>query len=138
VVSFADFEKMLNKQDDTIRVYNFWATWCRPCIQELPSFEQLNQNYHDKKVKVVLVSLDFTSQYEKLLIPFVKKNQIKSQVMLLDYADADGWIDKVSEKWSGAIPATKIIDHKSGTDNFYEKQFTYPELENIIKPLLKN
>ena len=42
-----------------VYLIDFWATWCKPCIKELPAFEELNARYQDKGLKVVLVSLDF-------------------------------------------------------------------------------
>lgn len=137
VLDFKSFEKMMNRESDTIFVYNFWATWCKPCVEELPNFEKLTENYKNKPVKVVLVSLDFKSQYERKVIPFVEKNNLKSEVILLDAPNYNDWLDKVSLKWSGAIPATLVVHTKSNSNNFYEKQFTYNELENIVKPLLK-
>lgn len=116
-----------------IRVVNFWATWCKPCVKELPAFEQLGAEYEDQ-VEVILVSLDFPEHIDKAVIPFIKEHQLKSQVVLLDDADANTWIPKVSSKWSGAIPATLIV--KDGNRYFFEQSFTYEELENEIKPLL--
>src|SRR5690606_6809447 len=52
-------KKYFQKKNDSIYVINFWATWCKPCIKELPAFEKIASEYADKKVKVLLVSLDF-------------------------------------------------------------------------------
>ena len=59
VYDYNGFEKFLNKKDNKIYVINFWATWCAPCVKELPHFEALNTNYANKNVEVILVSLDF-------------------------------------------------------------------------------
>ncbi len=56
---FEDFEYLLEKDNDTTYVINFWATWCLPCVKELPEFEEINQHFKDKKFKMILVSLDF-------------------------------------------------------------------------------
>ena len=45
VVDFDGLKPYLNKKDDDVYVINFWATWCAPCVKELPYFEQLNKNY---------------------------------------------------------------------------------------------
>ena len=55
--NYAALEKEILSDKNTIYVVNFWATWCAPCVKELPYFEQLNSE--NKNVKVVLVSLDF-------------------------------------------------------------------------------
>jgi len=129
--SFAELQTLLTKNNDTTYVINFWATWCKPCVKELPAFEKLNAEYYENKVKVILVSLDFPQKLETQLIPYIEKYKIQSQVILLDDSDANSWIPKVSEEWSGAIPATLIYNGKKRL--FYEQSFTFEELENEIK-----
>ncbi len=127
-------EKILQKSNDTTYVVNFWATWCKPCVKELPYFERINKEYADKKVKVILASLDFPNKIQSQVVPFIKKNKLHSEIVLLDDADANSWIPKVSKEWSGAIPATVIYKNDSRT--FYEKSFTYEELKTEIQNLL--
>ncbi|WP_103071977.1 TlpA family protein disulfide reductase [Aquimarina sediminis] len=134
VYDFESFKPLLTINDGKTRVVNFWATWCKPCVAELPYFELINSRYPDDKVEVILVSLDVPSQVESKLIPFVVKQKIESKVILLDDPDANSWIPKVSKNWSGSIPATII--YKNGTINFYERSFTYNELEKELKKML--
>ena len=125
--NFSGLENLLKKQNDTTYVVNFWATWCVPCVEELPNFEKLNADYKDKKVKVILVSIDFPKMVESNLLPFIKKHELKSEVVHLNDPDANSWINKVDSTWSGAIPATVI--YKKDKRNFYEKSFTFEELK---------
>lgn len=92
--------------NDTTYIVNFWATWCKPCIEELPAFDSLYQVIKDKKIKVVLVSLDFIDDLKTKVNPFLKKNKIKSNCVLLDEVNGNNFINKISKNWSGAIPAT--------------------------------
>lgn len=134
-LNFEDLQKQyLQKKNDTTYVINFWATWCKPCIKELPAFEKITDKFSGQKVKVLLVSLDFPDKIESQVIPFIKNNSIKSEVVLLDDADANSWIPKVSPEWSGAIPATLI--YKNDTRKFYEQSFTFEELETELKTFL--
>ena len=132
--NYNELVPLLSKNDGKTYVINFWATWCAPCIKELPAFEKLRANYNEKNVEVILVSLDFPNQVESKLIPFVKKNKLKSQVVLLNDPDQDTWIPKISKKWSGAIPATLIYNSKKRT--FYERSFHFDELENELQKFL--
>ena len=129
-------EYFLTKSNDTTYVVNFWATWCVPCVEELPYFEKLNAGYADKKVKVLLVSLDMHKKIESNLIPFIENKKLQSDVVLLRDPDADTWIRKIDTTWSGAIPATVI--YNKDNRKFFEQQFTYEglekELNNFIKP----
>ncbi|WP_308813188.1 TlpA disulfide reductase family protein [Aestuariibaculum sp. M13] len=134
VYDFDGLEPLLNKKDGKVHVINFWATWCVPCVKELPYFEQLQNAYADKNVEVLLVSLDFPHQYDTKLKPFIKERKIKSEVVALDDADMNSWIPKVDESWSGSIPATII--YKNDERQFFEQSFTFEELENQVKPFL--
>jgi len=134
VYDYSGFEKFLNKKDDKIYVINFWATWCAPCVKELPYFEKLNSDYADKNVEVILVSLDFPHLYDKKLKPFIKDRELKSKVIALDDVDMNSWIPKVNKDWSGSIPATII--YKNDNRKFYEQSFDFEELETELKQFL--
>jgi thiol-disulfide isomerase/thioredoxin len=116
-------------------VVNFWATWCAPCVKELPYFEQLLDKYKNKNVKVILVSLDFPHLYDTKLKPFIKEHKLKSKVVALNDVDMNTWIPKVDKTWSGSIPATII--YKNNTRVFFEQSFTFETLEKELKPFLK-
>jgi thiol-disulfide isomerase/thioredoxin len=135
VYDFNEFEKYLNFEDGNIYVVNFWATWCAPCIKELPYFEKINELFSGKNVKVILVSLDFPKLYEKKLIPFIQKHNLKSKVLALNDPDSNAWIPEVSESWSGALPATLI--YNKGKRLFFEKSFNYEELKKEVEQFLK-
>ena len=137
-IEVVDFEGLYNKidlSDDKTYVLNFWATWCAPCVKELPYFEEVNKQSQDKNTEVILVSLDFPSQIETKLKPYLKKNKIKSKVILLDDSKMNTWVPKVSEEWDGGIPATLIVN--SSNYNFYPKPFKKEELFNEINKVLK-
>ncbi|HEX9980390.1 MAG TPA: TlpA family protein disulfide reductase [Flavobacterium sp.] len=127
---FARFKPFLQKDNDTIYVINFWATWCAPCIKELPNFEKVASDNKNEKVKVILVSLDMAKQVEGSLIPFIKKRKLQSKVIHLHDPNADAWIAQVSAEWSGALPATVI--YQGSKRNFYEKEFTYGTLSDEL------
>lgn len=128
--------KRFANKNDTTYVINFWATWCGPCVKELPHFEKLNEVYKNKKVKVILVSLDFISDHQKRLVPFVKRKKLKSEVLLLNETKPNEFIDKISPKWSGSIPATMIINNSQNYREFFEKETTYEFLEMKVKALM--
>lgn len=134
VYNFDQFQAFLSDNSDQTYVVNFWATWCKPCIQELPYFEAVQMGHLDK-VKVILVSLDFPNKLESQLIPFVKERNLQSQVVLLDDPHENQWIPKIDSSWSGAIPATLIFNKSKRL--FYERSFTKEELENEILKFTK-
>lgn len=130
---FNGLEPLLNTQNDTTYVINFWATWCKPCVEELPHFEKLHANFKNQKVKVMLVSLDLPKQVESNLIPYIKKKRLQSSVVHLKDPDMNSWINKVDMQWSGAIPATII--YKGDKRKFYEQSFTYEQLQTELEKI---
>lgn len=136
-VKFFDFnglERYLKPENDALYVVNFWATWCEPCVEELPYFERINNEFKNQNVKVILVSLDMSKQVTTRLIPYIQKNNIQSEVVLLNDLDADTWINKVDSSWSGALPATLFYTTEKRV--FFEKSFTYESLLEQLKNFL--
>jgi thiol-disulfide isomerase/thioredoxin len=131
IIDFARFESMTVEKSEKLRIYNFWATWCAPCIKEMPYFEQIQEE--DKDVELVFISMDDGRRPERVT-NFIEKRNIKSPVYLLNDVDYNNWIDKVSENWSGAIPGTLFIK-PDGVKSFFEGEVTYEELKSMISQL---
>ncbi len=117
--------------EDKIRVINFWATWCGPCVAEMPYVDGLNALYSKDEVEVILVSLDFARDKDKRVIPYIEKNKIQSDVVMLLDDKMHIWVDKVDPNWSGSIPLTCIVDKDGYT--CYEQEFhSIEELTQLI------
>ena len=135
IVDFEGFYSKIDLTTDKTYVINFWATWCAPCVKELPYFEKVNKEFKDKNVEVILLSLDFPSQIETKLIPYLKRNKIRSNVILLDDSKMNTWVPRVSEQWDGGIPATLIVN--ASNYNFYPKPFKKEDLFAEINKVLE-
>ncbi len=127
--------KRIKSNNDTTYIVNFWATWCKPCVEELPEFEKLNAKKDSigGKIKVLLVTLDFKDQLKKRVKPFVRSKKIQSEVVLLDEVNGNDFIDKINKSWSGAIPATLIV--RNGSQIFHEGKVTFVGLIELISKL---
>jgi thiol-disulfide isomerase/thioredoxin len=126
-------DKRLSNGKDTVYLVNFWATWCAPCIEELPHFEKLTDTMRGKSMKVLLVSLDFKSKLETSVKPFVKKLKLNSEVFLINERSQQDYIDRIDKNWSGAIPATLVVNANLKYRKLIEKELTYNELLNLYK-----
>lgn len=135
VVSFNELEPLLHQKNDTVYLVNFWATWCAPCVKELPAIQAVEKKYAGQKFKVLLVSLDMPNQLNSRLIPFIRSNQITSPVVLLDDPDQNRWIEKIDKNWSGEIPYTLIYGKKFRDS--YTQAFSYQTLDSIINRKIK-
>lgn len=134
VYTFNEFEPLLNQQNDTVYVVNFWATWCRPCVKEMPAFNQLFEKYSNEKVKIILVSLDFGENIQSRISSFKHNHNLKPDIVILDDPDSNSWINKVNKDWSGAIPATLIYNKRNR--KFYEQSFDFEDLDKELNKFL--
>ena len=132
-INFDDFEPMLDNKTKKVQVINFWATWCAPCIEEMPYFEALAKKYKNQ-LDLKFVSLDMPEHKESKVLQFATKNNIQNDIILLDDTRSHYWIPKVDAEWSGAIPATLI--YTTNERAFYEQAFTQEQLEIELKKFL--
>ncbi|MEL7005036.1 MAG: TlpA disulfide reductase family protein, partial [Bacteroidota bacterium] len=90
IIKFDKLDALIKSGGDQVKVINFWATWCAPCIKELPYFESAAKKYGDQ-LEIHLVSLDFADQINRVN-KFVERKKLKSSIYLLDETDYNSWI----------------------------------------------
>lgn len=133
--TYDDLSTLLNRHEETTLVVNFWATYCAPCVQEIPFLDSLQQKYAGRRLKVVLVNLDFRHQLKQRLEPFLEKHHLSSKVVVLADQDADSWIPKVSPDWDGGLPFTLLL--KEGKKIPHQQEFNnFDALEQFVLPHL--
>ena len=127
-----DVEKYIASGNGDILVINCWATFCKPCVAEIPSFIKIVEKYKNKNVKLLLVSLDLPSYYPGKIAAFAKKKNFKANIAWLDETNADYFCPKFDAKWSGSIPATLIINTKNGYRKFFEEEIEPTVFEKAL------
>ncbi|HMT74971.1 MAG TPA: TlpA disulfide reductase family protein [Chitinophagaceae bacterium] len=140
-VKITEVEKMI-AESKTPLIINCWATWCKPCVEEIPYFieetnKRNNQAATSDSVSLVLVSLDFKESFPDAIKNFATKRNFTAEILWLDETNADYFCPKIDPKWSGAIPATLFINNKTGYRKFYEEQLSHDELKAEMMQLLK-
>lgn len=134
-LTFDEFEPYIRFSNDTTYVVNFWATWCKPCVAEMPYFEKLIEEYRNQPVKIYMVSMDFPKDIKRKLIPFVQERNLAPHVLALADMDYNAWIDKVSTEWDGAIPFTLVYNRDRRSVKLGEMD-GYNELESMVKNVM--
>ncbi|NCU03057.1 MAG: TlpA family protein disulfide reductase [Chitinophagaceae bacterium] len=122
--------------NDSVLVINFWATFCGPCIAELPYFHSITNKYKKQNVKLLLVSLDFKEYYPKRIRDFANKRKYTAEIVWLDEEKPDEFCPRIDPKWTGSMPATLFINKKTGYRKFVEAEMKPEQLEKEIKLLL--
>ena len=132
VAKLEELQKLLKTRSEKIQVINFWATWCGPCVKEMPLIEKVGQERADVHITLVSMDLDLDDNPDKVL-RFVERKSIKSDVLILDAPDPNSWIDKIEKQWNGSLPATIVINTKTGKRAFAGKELKEGELESLIE-----
>ena len=132
---FSELQSIIDSEKDTLLVLNFWSTYCPPCIKEMPLFNKLESEFKNKKIRILLISLDDVTQLESRIYPFVKKHGIVQEVMILKDQNYSKWTEKIDESWYGALPATLIIKGKK-RDFRFESYETYEALKSDVDAIL--
>ncbi len=133
-LKITDIEKYMDSKIDEVLVISFWATFCKPCVAEIPFFIKITDQYKAQNVKLLLVSLDLPSYYPAKVASFAKKHQFNTNIVWLDETNADYFCPKIDKSWSGSIPATLIVNPKTGYRKFFEEEI---DAENFEKELKK-
>jgi thiol-disulfide isomerase/thioredoxin len=135
-VKFGELSDMMSAKNDTTFIFNFFATWCQPCMKEFPAFQRFSTLYANQEMRLIFVSIDFKKDFKKRLLPFVQKNRVKNEVVLLDEPNYNSWIDKVDSSWDGSLPATLVINNGKHVHQIFAREFTFDSLEAAMKPFL--
>jgi thiol-disulfide isomerase/thioredoxin len=131
-----DLQKAISNAEEPT-IFNFWATFCKPCVEEMPYFQQLAKKYESAGVKLVLISLDLPEAYPAKISSFASKHKFTAPVKFLNETNADLFCPVVDSSWSGAIPASLFVNKKTGYRKFYEDQLSREKLEAEIKNMIK-
>jgi thiol-disulfide isomerase/thioredoxin len=131
IIKLAELKALMESPSDKIKVINFWATWCAPCVKELPLFEKLGQEQPNVKVTLISMDLDLDPNPEKVY-RFIARKKLQSEVLILDEKDPNSYIDQIDKNWSGALPATIIINPATGQRKFVGRELHEGELEKLL------
>jgi thiol-disulfide isomerase/thioredoxin len=117
----------LPSQHQTV-VLNFWATWCQPCVEEIPLFIKLQKEHPE--IRVVGISMDELNQESQVQL-FAQNHRMNYRVALRDGDDFEKMVNSIDPQWIGVLPATFVF--KNGS-RVYSKTgaITEKELQQAI------
>ena len=136
-MKITELESYIEKADHPLLV-NFWATYCVPCMEEMPDLINITEKYKREGVELLMVSLDMPKFYPGKIESFAKEKRLPRGVIWLDESNADYFCPKIDTVWSGAIPATLFINHQTGYRRFLERQISSNELQKIFAEMMSS
>jgi len=128
----ADLDEILKNPENKLQVINFWASWCPPCVNEMPGFQNVASSINNTEIKFRMISLDYPDKMNTQLIPFLKKYDINLEVDLMMDTDYLKWADMVDPAFKGNIPATLFLNNAKKIRYFHSGEITEKELKNLI------
>ncbi|RLZ06544.1 TlpA disulfide reductase family protein [Faecalibacter macacae] len=137
VIKYEELFQMVNQPTDQLIAVNFWATWCGPCVEEMPHFVEVSEQYKENpNFKILFVSMDRVKQLEKVK-QFINDYKINAEVVLLDdNKRMNEWIPAIDKSWSGNIPVTVFYQNGEKV-HFVGQDMSKNELEQNVKTFIK-
>jgi thiol-disulfide isomerase/thioredoxin len=138
-VALADAQalgKLRQNRSGKLRLVNFWATWCGPCITEFPDLVKINRSFRHRAFELITVAANFPDE-QKAVLAFLQKNQAATQNLLFASTDKYKLMASFDPEWNGALPYTLLLGPKG--EVLYKMQGPIDPLEvkRIIVKSLK-
>lgn len=134
-VTLNKLHEQVKTNNDTLYVVNFWATWCKPCVEEMPYFINAAGQYAHQPFKLIFVSLNSPKELAAVQ-KFTDSRNITQPVLLLTETNANVWINRVDSTWTGSIPATAFY-RKGQKLLFYEGELDASGLDSLLLKYIK-
>lgn len=135
-ISADEFRQLLAHQQGKVILVNFWATWCAPCVKEIPEIVKLQEKYKERGLRVIAVSLDEPEDLETIVRPFVAKRFPGFVSYLCKEMDHDKFASVIDSAWNEIMPTNFLIDREGKLKATLVGGKSYEEFEAAITPLL--
>jgi peroxiredoxin len=117
---------LVQNSTEKYRLINVWATWCAPCVEELPEFVTMHRMYRQRKFEWITLSADDPKAQADALKLLTDKHASATNY-LFNSTDRDKLFDSVDKQWQGAIPYTILV--APGGEVVYRKHGPIDPLE---------
>ena len=127
--------QVLTESNGQVVLFNFWATWCAPCREEMPQLVELEAKLRGRGFRLVTISADETEDRAAAL-EFARRNNVPSPAYIKRVSDDDYFINALDPNWSGALPALFLYDKQGQLQKSFIGETRIEDLEKQIQPLL--
>jgi len=100
--------RLAKNDSKKLRLINVWATWCGPCVIELPELVTMNRMYRGRDFEMITISMDEADRKDRAL-EMLKKLHVSSANYIYGAEEKDRLADALDREWSGALPMTVLV-----------------------------
>ena len=125
-----EFRSLLEAPATRIQVFNFWATWCAPCVKELPMIDAFASANPD--IEVILVNVEGTADPFNKVADFARRKKLQTRIILLNTQDSGNWTTRIEKSWKNALPVTIIRNGGNKKRIFRDRALSPGELEELV------
>jgi thiol-disulfide isomerase/thioredoxin len=135
-ISSTELAELIAAQSGKVVLVNFWASWCAPCLKEIPSLVQLEQRFGSRGFVLIPVSLDDPGDLEVTVVPFLNKwfPDFVSYARL-DH-DMDTVVSVIDPVWAEILPSSYVIDREGMVVEQLQGGKTIEDFADAVGPLL--
>lgn len=126
MIDVTGIKKLVKNDSDKLRLINFWATWCAPCVAEFPVLININRNFRKRQFEMITISMD-NQDKSKDVLNFLKKSHASTKNYHYNSDSKYELIEAVDKEWPGSLPYTMIV--KPGGEVIYKQVGIIDELE---------
>jgi thiol-disulfide isomerase/thioredoxin len=113
---------------------NVWATWCEPCVTEMPDILKFYRTHRDRGLRLILVSADFSTE-KKPVATFLASLGVDFRTYLKS-GDDQSFIDGLDRRWNGTLPASLLFDGSGQRQRLWSGPVTYEALAKELEGIL--
>lgn len=135
-VTPAGLKAALEARQGQVVLVNFWATWCRPCLKELPELQALERKHGSQGFVLLPVSLDEPADRDSVVRPFLARAFPGLRSLMRDSRDMDSMVSVVDPAWDEVLPTTYLLDRTGRVRARIQGGKPAVEFEQALLPLL--
>ena len=136
-IRVADLKEILRKDSGKVVLVNAWATWCKPCQDEIPGLLKLRKAFRGKPFRLIFLSADDADDLEKKVRPALKKFKVDFPSYLMNDTSDQVFISGMSSEWNGALPTSFLYDRSGKLKATLVGERTYNQFEDAVTKLLE-
>ena len=136
LISASQFSALLDDARGDVILVNLWATWCAPCLREIPELLRLRENYLDKGFRLIAVSMDDPQDLESHVIPFLEQRFPDWDTFQSAEAEMDRFVSVIDPAWNEVLPTSYLIDRTGSVTKILFGGKSYEDFEAALLDIL--